>query len=408
MTIQSKMEESNIKDEKENFDRRKFLFTSTMAAVGTGAILMNPLLSLAAENSAGKIANKFGPYPSEGMAAFGSKGPLKLMKFQRRALGPKDVAIKIHYCGICHSDIHTIREDWGKINFPLIVGHELSGEVVEVGSGVSKFKIGSKVGVGTMVDSCRKCSQCEAGQENYCLNGNTQTYAGKNKDGSFTQGGYSNFIVVDEDFVINVPAAIDLAEAGPLMCAGITVYSPLRHWKVSPGQKVAVLGLGGLGHLAVKIAKVMGADVTVFTTSADKVSDAKRFGATDVIINKKGADFSKYKHTFDFILDTIPYKHELNPFIPLLKTNATLCRVGVGKVVDSNEIGQMNLVLQRTSLAGSNTGGIKETQEFINFCASNNIKPEITKVSMKEIDNSWEKVIDKKARYRFVIDMKQA
>lgn len=237
------------------------------------------------------------------------------------------------------------------------------------------------------------------------LNGNTQTYVSKDKDGTITQGGYSTFVVVNEDFVINIPEAIALAEAGPLLCAGITVYSPLCRWGVSPGKRVAIVGMGGLGHLAVKAAKAMGAEVTVFTTSPDKADDAKRFGAKDVVINKGGADFSTFKHAFDFALDTVPYKHDLNPFIQVLKRDAVLCRVGVGKVVDSNEIGQMNLVLYRTALAGSNTGGIRETQHFVDFCALNNIRPEITKISMKEIDESWRKVLAKNARYRYVIDM---
>lgn len=390
----------------ENQARREFMATATAAVAGMGAA---GIFHLPRANAAGTkffVAVGNGPYPVEGMAAYSPNGPHKLMKFQRRALGPKDVAIEIQFCGVCHSDIHTIREDWGKIQYPQIVGHELAGEVVAVGSSVSKFKVGARVGVGTMVDSCRYCTECQAGHENYCLNGNTQTYGSKDKDGSITQGGYSTFVVVDEDFVINIPDPIDLAEAGPLLCAGITVYSPLRKWGVSLGKKVAIIGMGGLGHLAVKLAKALGAEVTVFTTSPDKVKDAKRFGATDVVINTDGADFSKFKHAFDFALDTVPYKHDLNRFIPLLKTDATYCRVGVGKVVDSNEIGQMNLVLYRNALAGSNTGGIRETQDMVDFCALNKIKPEITKISMNGIDDAWTKVVEKKARYRYVIDMK--
>jgi uncharacterized zinc-type alcohol dehydrogenase-like protein len=256
-----------------------------------------------------------------------------------------------------------------------------------------------------MVNSCRICTECQAGHENYCLSGNTQTYGSKDRDGTITQGGYSTFVVVDEDFVINIPDAIDLAEAGPLLCAGITVYSPLRRWGVSPGKKVAIVGMGGLGHLAVKLATALGAEVTVFTTSPDKIKDARCFGAKDVVINNEGADFSKFNHAFDFALDTVPYKHDLNRFIPLLKRDATYCRVGVGKVVDSNEIGQMNLVLYRNALAGSNTGGIRETQDMMDFCALNKIKPEITKISMNGIDDAWTKVFEKKARYRYVLDM---
>ncbi len=249
----------------------------------------------------------------------------------------------------------------------------------ELGSSVSKFRLGSRVGVGTMVNSCRHCSECEAGHENYCVNGNTQTYGSKDRDGTITQGGYSTFVVVDEDFVFSIPDAIDLAAAGPLLCAGITVYSPLRRWGVSSGKRVAIVGMGGLGHLAVKLAKAMGAEVTVFTTSPEKTTDAKRFGATSIVVNKEGANFSAFKHAFDFALDTVPYRHDLNRFVPLLKHDATYCRVGVGKIVDTVDVGQMSLVLYRNAIAGSNTGGIRETQDMLDFCALNNIKPEIEK-----------------------------
>jgi uncharacterized zinc-type alcohol dehydrogenase-like protein len=389
-----------------DFSRRGFIVSASTAVTSVGAASLLSLQSAQAATSKNSVAAGVGPYPTEGMAAYSPAGPHKLMKFQRRALGPKDVAIKIHYCGVCHSDIHTIRGDWGKIQYPQIVGHELAGEVVAVGSSVSKFRTGARVGVGTMVNSCRVCTECQAGHENYCLNGNTQTYGSKDKDGSITQGGYSTFVVVDEDFIINIPDAIDLADAGPLLCAGITVYSPLRRWGVSPGKKVAIVGMGGLGHLGVKLANALGAEVTVFTTSPDKVNDARRFGAKEVVINRDDADFSKFKHAFDFALDTVPYKHDLNRFIPLLKRDATYCRVGVGKVVDSNEIGQMNLVLYRNALAGSNTGGIQETQDMVDFCAINKIRPEITRISMNDIDDSWNKVLAKQARYRFVIDMR--
>jgi len=257
-----------------------------------------------------------------------------------------------------------------------------------------------------MVDSCRHCPECLRGSENYCENANTQTYGSKDRDGSITQGGYSKFVVVDEDFVLSIPDSIDLAEAGPLLCAGITVYSPLRHWSVALGKKVAIVGLGGLGHLAVQLATALGAEVTVITTSPDKVEDARRFGAKDILMNKDGADFSKYKGAFDLILDTIPYQHDLDRFIPILKRDATLCRVGVGKLTTPNAYSQMTTVLSRTSLAGSNTGGIRETQEMLSFCALNKIKPQIAKISLDEIDEAWSKVVAKKARYRFVIDMK--
>src|SRR5438128_6386463 len=323
----------------------------------------------AASPSSTPLGSGNGPYPTQGMAGYSETSPLELIKFQRRALGPKDVAIKIHYCGVCHSDIHTIHGDWGKIQYPQIVGHEIAGEVVAIGSSVSKFDVGSRVGVGTMVNSCRHCPECLRGAENYCENGNTQTYASKDRDGTITQAGYSKFIVVAEDFVLRIPDSIDLAETGPLLCAGITTYSPLRHWRVAAGKKVAIAGLGGLGHLAVQFATKMGADVTVVTTSPDKEKDARRFGAKDVLINKDGADFSMYKRVFDFILDTIPYQHDLGRFLPLLKRDATFCRVGVGKLTTPNEYGQMTTVLERTSLAGSNTGGVRETQDMLDFCA---------------------------------------
>ena len=381
--------------------RRDFLLRSAAgAAVGSSELLAQTSSGTQQSTTYGN-----GPYSAEGMAGYSETGPLRPLKFQRRALGPKDVAIKIRYCGVCHSDIHTIRGDWGKVQYPLVVGHELAGEVVAVGSSVSKFAAGARVGVGTMVNSCRVCVECQAGHENYCLNGNTQTYGSKDKDGTITQGGYSTFVVVDEDFVINIPAAIDLAEAGPLLCAGITVYSPLRRWAVSPGKQVAVVGMGGLGHLAVKLATALGADVTVFTTTPEKTADAKRFGAKDVVVNQDGADFSKLNHRFDFALDTVPYKHDLNRFVPLLKRDAVYCRVGVGKVVDSNEVGQMGLVLYRNAIAGSNTGGIQETQDMVTFCALHKIKPEITRIRMNGIDDSWNKVVAKRARYRFVIDV---
>src|SRR2546423_1672350 len=382
-----------------NTSRREFLHQSTV--FGAGAVFAQSS-NLFPEKSSG-LGN--GPYPAEGMAGYSEAGPLKLLKFERRALGPKDVAIKIHFCGVCHSDIHTIHGDWGKIQYPQVVGHELAGEVVAAGSSVSKFDVGLRVGVGKMVNSCRHCPECLRGAENYCENGNTQTYGSKDRDGSITQGGYSTFVVVDEDFVLSIPASIDLADAGPLLCAGITTYSPLRHWSVAPGKKVLVAGLGGLGHLAVQFATKMGADVTVVTTTPDKEEDARRFGAKDVLINKDGADWSKHKRAFDFILDTIPYQHDLDRFLPLLKRDATFCRVGVGKLTTPNEYGQMTTVLERTSLAGSNTGGIRETQDMLDFCALQKIKPQVTKISMDGINDAWSKVIAKQARYRFVMDI---
>jgi uncharacterized zinc-type alcohol dehydrogenase-like protein len=395
-------------DEPTNLSRRGFMVTTALAAAGAGAA---GLLAPAPAEAAPEIAKKSygqGPFPADGMALYSSRGPHEVMKLQRRALGPKDVAIKLQYCGICHSDIHHGREHWRKETFPLITGHELAGVVVAVGSSVSKFKVGSRVGVGCMVNSCRHCGPCEAGMEQYCENGSVLTYGSKDRDGSMTQGGYATFNVVDEDFVIDVPDAVDLAHAGPMMCAGITVYSPLRRWSIGPGRKVGVVGLGGLGHMATKIAAAMGAEVTVLTTSRSKVDDARRFGAKTVLVNTDGADFSRYRRSLDFLLDTVPYQHDLERLIPLLKMDATLCVVGVGKTTEPHQIGPFSLLRSRNSFASSAIGGIRETQEAVAFCALHGIRPEITKIPMEKIDDAWTKVVDKAARYRFVIDMTRA
>lgn len=346
-----------------------------------------------------------GPYPTKGMALYSADGQFKPIKFQRHTLNPKDVAIKIQYCGICHSDIHSGREHWQKQIFPLIPGHEIAGVVVAVGSSVNKFKIGARVGVGCLVNSCKHCNPCINGLEQYCQAEAIFTYGSKDRDGSMTQGGYSTYILVDEDFVINIPDSIDLAHAGPMMCAGITVYSPFRKWNIGPGKKVGIVGLGGLGHLGVKIASAMGAEVTVLTTSQDKIDDAKKFGAKNAILNTDGADLSAYRHSLDFVLDTIPYHHNLDLLVSLLKLDATLCLVGIGKVTEPNELNPFSLIFNRNSFAGSLIGGIKETQELVDFCALNNIRPDITKITMDQIDDAWTQILNKKAHYRFVIDM---
>jgi alcohol dehydrogenase (NADP+) len=400
--------ENNPKFHEDYYDigRRNFIVTSAVAAVGAGAArLFGPFSAQAAETNPTKSLGQ-GPYPTEGMAVYSATEPLKPLKFERRALGPKDVAIKLHYCGICHSDIHHGHEDWRKEKFPLVPGHELAGVVAAIGSSVSKFKMGDRVGVGCMVNSCHHCSMCDMGMEQYCENGAVFTYGSKDRDGTMTQGGYSTFNVVDEDFVIRVPDSVDLADAGPMMCAGITVYSPFRHWSIGPGKKVGVVGLGGLGHMAVKIATAMGAEVTVITTSQNKVADARKFGAKDVIVNPDSADLSKYKRSLDFIIDTAPYKHKLDKLFTLLKQDATFCMVGVGKVSEPYEIGPFSLLASRNSYASSQIGGIRETQELVDFCALHKIRPEISKIAMTEISDAWDKVVEKKARYRYVIDMK--
>ncbi|ABS27402.1 Alcohol dehydrogenase GroES domain protein [Anaeromyxobacter sp. Fw109-5] len=384
------------------------MWTSALAAAGAGAAGLFRPSTAEATPAVEKATFGHGPFPAEGMALHSSQGPHERLKFQRRALGPKDVAIKLQYCGICHSDIHHGREHWRKETFPLVTGHELAGVVVAVGSSVSKLEVGSRVGVGCMVNSCRRCGPCEAGMEQYCENGNVLTYGSKDRDGSITQGGYSTFNVVDEDFVIAIPDAIDLAHAGPMLCAGITVYSPFRRWSVGPGKKVGVVGLGGLGHMATKIATALGAEVTVLTTSRSKVDDARRFGARTVIVNDPGADLSKHRRSLDFILDTVPYQHDLERLLPLLKIDSTLCMVGVGKTTEPHQIGPFSLLRDRTSFASSQIGGIRETQELVHFCALHGIRPEITQVPMSRIDDAWAKVVDKAARYRFVIDVTSA
>lgn len=382
-------------------DRRKLLF----GAAGLAAVpaFIGAVSSTARAAEAGEISLGNGPFPTEGMAAYAPTGPHKPMKFNRRALGPKDVAVRIHYCGICHSDLHTVREHWGKALFPLITGHEVAGEVVAIGSSVSKHRLGDRVGIGPMVNSCRHCGECQSSLEQYC-EGLITSYGDKDVDGTITQGGYSRLMVVDEDFILKIPVSMGLAVAGPLLCAGITVYSPLRRWSVGPGQKVAVIGFGGLGHIAVKLANAMGAEVTVFTTSPGKVSDAHRMGGKDVVVYNENTDLSKYNRTFQFILDTNPYAHKLDMFFDTLRVDGTLCRVGVGKQMTPSEVAQMTLVRSRKNFSGSMLGGVRETQELLDFCANQGLFPEVTMVPPTAIDDAWNKMFEKKARYRFVID----
>jgi uncharacterized zinc-type alcohol dehydrogenase-like protein len=351
--------------------------------------------------------------PARGYAFFAENADLKPFKFERRPVGANDVAIDIKFCGVCHSDIHTARGHWGPQRAPQVTGHEISGLVVAVGSGVSNFKVGDRVGVGCMVNSCRTCSECQAGFEQYCENGPTMTY-GSTVDDSVepsgtTQGGYSNAVVVDKNYVIRIPDGVDLAAAGPIMCSAVTVYSPLRHWNIRKGSKVGIIGLGGLGHIGVKIAKAMGAEVVVFTTTEAKIADAKRFGASDVILNNDPEKIRQYKRHFDFILDTASYHHDLDPAMTTLKRDATLCLVGIGDIrKQPNQIGPFMTIVARNSFAGSMIGSIRETQEVVDFCDLHNVSPDITKVSLASINETWSDVIAKKARYRYVVDMTAA
>ena len=338
-------------------------------------------------------------------AAFNETDPLAPHTIERRHLHAKDIFIDIEYCGVCRSDIHTAKGDWGKPNYPVVPGHEIIGRVKEVGSEVTKFKVGDLVGVGCMVESCQHCHSCDGGLEQYCENGFTGTYNSKNsKHGGITYGGYSENIVVEEDFVLHVPENIDVKAAAPLLCAGITTWSPLKHWNVKEGSKVAVVGLGGLGHMAIKLAKGLGAEVTLFSRSPDKIQDALNLGADSVVISTYENEMESAKGKFDLIIDTVPYDHDINPYINTLNISGTLVLVGfINKMEDA--LFTPPMILGRRSVAGSVIGGIKETQEMLDFCGEHNILPEIEMINMQDINEAYERMLKSEVRYRFVIDM---
>jgi len=336
-------------------------------------------------------------------AAPSATEPLVKTTITRRDLGPNDVEIDIAYAGICHSDIHTVRGEWGPIQYPQVVGHEIVGHVSAVGSDVTKHAVGDRVGVGCMVNSCGECEQCVAGQEQYCLKGNIQTYAGVDPaDGSITQGGYSEAVVVNEDFVLRVPESLDVEKVAPLLCAGITTYSPLRHWNVGPGSQVAVVGMGGLGHMAVKIAVALGAEVTVLSQTTSKQEDSLRFGAKAHFATKDPSTFEELAGSFDLIINTVSAKIPLASYLGLLKVDGTL--VNVGAPSEPLEVPVFSLLGARRSFAGSNIGGIAETQEMLDFCAEHGILPETELISADRINEAYERVLSSDVRYRFVID----
>jgi uncharacterized zinc-type alcohol dehydrogenase-like protein len=336
-------------------------------------------------------------------AAPSATEPLIATTIERRDTGPDDVLIAIHYAGICHSDIHLVRGDWGPVTYPQVVGHEIAGEVVEVGSAVTKFAVGDRVGVGCMVNSCRECENCLAGMENYCLNGNTQTYSSVDRDGTITQGGYSTHVVVDQDFVLHIPESIPYEAAAPLLCAGITTYSPLAHWNAGPGKRVAVVGLGGLGHLAVKIAAAKGAQVTVLSQSLSKQADGLAFGAKDYYATSDPATFEQLANTFDLIINTVSSADlDLNAYLSLLRLDGTL--VNVGAPAQPLPVSVFTLFGNRRSFAGSGIGSIAETQEMLDFCAEHGVAPEIELISATQINDAYERVLKSDVRYRFVID----
>ncbi|HQD10117.1 MAG TPA: NAD(P)-dependent alcohol dehydrogenase [Flavihumibacter sp.] len=325
-------------------------------------------------------------------------------QFERREVGAHDVQFDIQYCGVCHSDLHQIRNDWFEGIFPMVPGHEIVGKVVKVGAHVKKFKVGDLAAVGCLVDSCRTCSSCNDGLEQYCLNGATGTYNSREQDHKTpTYGGYSNTIVVNEDFVLHISDKLDLTATAPLLCAGITTYSPLRHWKVGKGHKLAVLGLGGLGHMAVKFGVAFGADVTVLSTSPKKEADAKKLGAHHFVVTTDPEQVKKAKGSFDFILDTVSAEHDLSFYLSLLKVNGSLICVGLPSSPFS--LPAFSVVGGRKSVAGSSIGGIAETQEMLDFCAEKGIVSDIELIAMKDIQSAYDRMIKGDVRYRFVIDM---
>ncbi|WP_313110514.1 NAD(P)-dependent alcohol dehydrogenase [Stutzerimonas nitrititolerans] len=342
---------------------------------------------------------------AQGYAALDPTTPLAPFSFQRRALGERDVQIEILYCGVCHSDLHTARNEWNNTLYPSVPGHEIVGRVVAVGSAVSGFKVDDLAGVGCLVDSCRNCPSCGEGLEQYCENGFIGTYNGSAFGGSEnTLGGYSDTIVVDEKYVLRISHTDNLAAVAPLLCAGITTYSPLRQWKVGPGQKVGVVGLGGLGHMAVMIANAMGAKVVLFTTSPDKKDDALRLGASEVVISKNRAEMAAHANSFDFILNTVAAPHDLDAFVNLLKRDATMTLVGAPASPHPSP-SVFGLIFRRRRIAGSLIGGIAETQEMLDFCAEHSIVADIEMIRMDEINQAYERMLKSDVKYRFVIDM---
>lgn len=337
-------------------------------------------------------------------AALDSNTPLKPYQFERREPGAHDVQIDILFCGVCHSDLHTARNEWNNTQYPSVPGHEIVGRVMAVGSEVKNFKVGELAGVGCMVDSCQSCSSCAEGFEQYCENGFTGTYNGPAFGGENTLGGYSDHIVVDQKFVLRISHKDNLAAVAPLLCAGITTYSPLRQWNVKPGQKVGVVGLGGLGHMAVKIANAMGAHVVLFTTSPGKKEDALRLGAKEVVISRNQDEMDAHLNSFDFILNTVAAQHDLDPFMALLKRDATMTLVGAPSEPHPG-LNVFGLIFKRRRLAGSLIGGIAETQEMLDFCAKHNIVSDVEMIDIQNINEAYERMLKSDVKYRFVIDM---
>lgn len=341
---------------------------------------------------------------ARGYAAQSAESALQYFSFERRDPGACDVQMEILYCGVCHSDLHQVRNEWQNTVYPCVPGHEIVGRVTAVGGGVTKFKEGDLAAVGCMVDSCRECANCQAGEEQYCDQAPVFTYNGPDKhSGAHTLGGYSDSIVVDEDFVLKVPSHLDLAAVAPLLCAGITTYSPLRHWKVQKGQKVGIVGLGGLGHMGLKFAHAFGAHTVLFTTSANKVEDALKLGADEVVISRDADQMNQHAMSFDFILDAVSAQHDLNAYLNLLKRDGTLTLVGAPE--HPLPVSSFSLLFKRRQLAGSLIGGIAETQEMLDFCGEHNITSEIELIKIQQVNEAYERLLKSDVKYRFVIDM---
>ncbi len=341
---------------------------------------------------------------SKGYAAQSASAPLTPFSFERRDPGPKDVVVEIAYSGICHSDIHQVRDEWGGSMYPMVPGHEIVGKVTAVGSAVKKFKVGDLAGVGVTVQTCMECENCLAHAEPYCKKGMVGTYNAKDYDGSVTYGGYANNIVAPEHYVYSVSPKLDLAAVAPLLCAGITTWSPLKHWNVGPGKKVGVVGLGGLGHMALKFAHSLGAQVTLFTTSEGKIADGKRLGANEVVISKDAEAMKKQAGSFDFIIDCVSADHDINAYLSLLRLDGTICLVGLPE--KGVQVSSFAIVANRHSLSGSMIGGMQETQEMLDYCAEHNIVSDIELIGVEKIDEAYNRVVKADVKYRFVIDMK--
>jgi len=342
-------------------------------------------------------------FATKGFAALKAGSDLALFHFERRNVGAHDVLLNIRYCGVCHSDIHQARDEWGDSIFPMVPGHEIIGTVQQVGDAVTKFQEDNIAGVGCFVDSCRTCTFCTQGQEQYCEKGMILTYNGRDKQGDVTYGGYSNQIVVDENYLLRIPSELEIEGTAPLLCAGITTYSPLRQWGVGKGHRLAVMGLGGLGHMAVKLGRALGADVTVFSRSENKQKVAERLGAIDYVSTSQDGVFARYARKFDFMIDTISAPHDLNAYLDLLKTDGTLIVVGVPD--QPLAIDPFSLILRRRRVVGSLIGGIRETQDMLDFCGEHGITSDVEVISIQDINHAYERVVRGDVQFRFVIDM---